>query len=192
VPLREAVCSKDDNGKYCAAELNSTSSTVGNVDLVNSGQSSQQQLLSEYLVSEQPQQIATSRRDVSNSTTALVPNITTYQATNLVFLFLQPSMDKTSLCTTCTRNIITPYINFESSCPYAPGLGSSLLLIGQPDLYNNITSTCGASFLSGAVEAAGGLSGGIMSNAAPRPISQDISVAVSAFLGAVAFAVASL
>ncbi|KAF9238644.1 hypothetical protein BU15DRAFT_75094 [Melanogaster broomeanus] len=191
VPLREAVCSKDDNGKYCAAELNSTSSPAGNVYLVDPEQSSKQELLREYLYSE-PQQIPASRRDVSNTTTALVPNITTYQATNLVFLFLDPSMNATSLCTTCTRNIITPYITFESSCPYAPGLGSSLILSGQPALYGNITSKCGANFLSGAVQAAGGLSSGILSGSAPHSISQDVSVAVSAILGAAAFAVASL
>ncbi|KAF9221742.1 hypothetical protein BS17DRAFT_757119 [Gyrodon lividus] len=194
MPLRQAVCSKDDNGKYCAAELSSSSGTVGNVDVVDPEESRKQVLLNQYLYSTpdgiSPNVVAR-RRDLSNTTAALIPNTTTYQDTNLVFLFLEPSMNNTSLCTTCTRNIMTSYITFESNCPYAPGMSSTLLLSGQTALYNNITSKCGASFLSGAVQAAGGLSSGIMSGAAPRSISQDISVAVSAILGGAAFAIAN-
>ncbi|KIJ60891.1 hypothetical protein HYDPIDRAFT_31771 [Hydnomerulius pinastri MD-312] len=193
-PLRQAVCAKDDNGKYCAAELGSSSGAAGSVDAVNPEQSRKQELLDQYLYStagEASPNMAARRRDVSNTTAALIPNTTTYQDTNLVFMFLEPSMASAQLCTTCTREILTPYINFESSCPYAPGMSSSMLISGQPDLYNNITSKCGASFLGGAVQAAGGLSSGILSGAAPRSISQDISVAVSAILGAAALAVAS-
>ncbi|KAF8841885.1 hypothetical protein BDN67DRAFT_995975 [Paxillus ammoniavirescens] len=190
-PLKLAVCSKDDNAKYCAAELGSSSGAAGNVAVVDPEQSRKQALLDNYLYSDASPIMAASRRDVSNTTAALIPNTTTYEATNLVFLFLEPSMDSNSLCTTCTRNIITAYITFESDCPYAPGMSNSLLLSGQPALYGNITSKCGVNFLSGAVQAAGGLSGGIMSGAAPRSISQDVSVAVGAILGAAALALAS-
>ncbi|KAI6118170.1 hypothetical protein F5141DRAFT_1096663 [Pisolithus sp. B1] len=74
----------------------------------------------------------------------------------LVFLFLEPSTDSTTLCTSCTRSILTSFITFESNTPYAPGLNNSAL-------YNSVQSTCGTNFLSGAVQAAGGLSGGILS-----------------------------
>lgn len=132
------------------------------------------------------------RRDLSNATTALVPNTTTYQDTNLPFMFLQPSMPSSELCTTCARNILTAYIDFESSSPYAPGLSNSLLFAGQISLYNNVTSKCGQSFLNGAVQAAGGLSSGLLSGATPRSGVQELSAAVSAILGVAAFVAASL
>ncbi|KAG2144001.1 hypothetical protein BD769DRAFT_1625676 [Suillus cothurnatus] len=174
-PLREAVCALSDNGKYCVTQLNTTSgsSASGNVDLVTSN----------------TQQVgASARRDVSNSTTALIPNTTTFQDTNLVFLFLNPKMNSTQLCTTCTRNILTSYITFESSLPYAPGLNNSLLLSGQTALYNAIVSTCQSGFLSGAVQAAGGLSSGLL-NGSPRSISADVSLLVGAILSAAGLAV---
>ncbi|KAG1740663.1 hypothetical protein EDB19DRAFT_1635250 [Suillus lakei] len=185
-PLRDAVCSKSDNGQYCVTQLNTTSgsSATGNVALVTS---SKQQALQQYLYTT-PGSGASARRDVSNTTTALIPNTTTYQDTNLVFLFLDSKMNSTQLCTTCTRNILTSYITFESSLPYAPGLNNSLLLSGQPALYNATVSTCPSGFLSGAVQAAGGLSGGL-TGGGPRSINADVSLLVSAILGAAGLAV---
>ncbi|KAG0706194.1 hypothetical protein DFH29DRAFT_825087 [Suillus ampliporus] len=188
-PLRQAVCSKDDNEKYCVTQLNTTSSSsaTGNVALVTSPK---QEALQQYLYTT-PGSAVSSRRDVSNTTTttALIPNTTTYQDTNLVFLFLEPGMNSTQLCTTCTRNTLTPYITFESSLPYAPGLNNSLLLSGQTALYNYILSACPSGFLSGAVQAAGGLSGGILGSGAPRSINADVSLLVSAMLGAAGLAI---
>jgi hypothetical protein len=157
---------------------------------VTSNTSPKQEVLQQYLYTT-PNLAGSSpsRRDTGNTTTALIPNVTTYQDTNLVFLFLEPSMTFTQLCTTCTRNILTPYITFESSLPYAPGLNNSLLLKGQSALYNYILSTCPTGFLSGAVQAAGGLSNGILASSAPRTISADVSLFVSAILGAAGLAV---
>lgn len=190
VPFRQAICSKDDGGNYCATQLSNTSST-GTVTLVDTEKSQQQTLLSNYLYSTTGSG-AVARRDVSNSTSALVPNVTTYQNTNLLFMFYTPSMTASELCTTCCRNVITPYITFESSCPYALGLSNSLLLAGQVPLYNNITSKCGSSFLSGAVQAAGGISSSLAGGAAPLAVGQELSAAFSAILGVAAFVAASL
>jgi hypothetical protein len=192
-PLRQAICSKSDNGSYCVTQLSSTSgssSAAGSEALVTPGASSNQVLLENYLYTTPDLSGSVpSRRDTSNTTTALIPNVTTYAKTNLVFLFLEPSMTETQLCTTCTRNILTPYITFESSLPYAPGLNNSLLLAGQNAIYNAILSTCPTGFLSGAVQAAGGLSSGILSGSAPRSISADMSLVVSAILGAAGLAI---
>jgi len=189
-PLRLAICSKDDTGKYCATEL-STSSSTGTVALVDPAKSQKQTLLNQYLYTTNSNGAA-ARRDVSNTTTAFAPNITTFQDTNLLFLFLDPSMSSSELCTTCTRNILTPYITFESNCPYGPGMNNSLLFAGQVAIYNSIISECGSSFLNGAVQAAGGLSSGLISGAAPLTGSQELSAAVSAILGVAAFVAASL
>lgn len=192
VPLSQAICSKDDNGDYCAANL-SNASTTGTVALVDSAQSQKQALLRQYLYSASDTTAPAARRDLSNTNiTALVPNVTTYQSTNLVFLFLDASSTSSQLCTTCTRNIMTPYITFESNCPYGPSISQSLLFAGQTNLYNNITSKCGSNFLSGAVQAAGGLSSGLLSGAAPQIDGQELSAAVSAILGVAALLAASL
>ncbi|KAG8215338.1 hypothetical protein J3R82DRAFT_8932 [Butyriboletus roseoflavus] len=191
VPLRQAVCSKDDNGNYCATEL-SNSSSVGTVAAVDTATSQKQTLLTQYLYTQPGAIGASARRDLSNTTTALVPNTTTYHDTNLMFLFLSGDMPNSELCVTCTRNILTSYITFESAMPYAPGINNSLVLSGQIALYNNVTSKCGASFLSGVVQAAGGLSSGLLSGAASRAGGLELSAAVSAILGVAAFMAASV
>jgi hypothetical protein len=95
---------------------------------------------------------------------AFTPNITAFQQNNIPFLGLQPSLSKEQLCVPCTRDIMTTYTTQLSQYPYAPGTGNSELLTSEPALYSAINSKCGNSFLSGAVEAAGGLATG----AAPR------------------------
>ncbi|GLB44526.1 hypothetical protein LshimejAT787_1701530 [Lyophyllum shimeji] len=89
------------------------------------------------------------------------PNTDSYRTYGIPFLFLQSSLPSSDLCNVCTRNVMTSYMNFEAKVPYAPGLGKSVLLAKQPELYQGIQNTCGSTFLSGAgVQAAGGLSGG--------------------------------
>ncbi|KAH7911291.1 hypothetical protein BJ138DRAFT_1113340 [Hygrophoropsis aurantiaca] len=193
-PMRQAICSKDDNGKYCVTEIPSASNSdaAGNVDIETTKDTSQKNLW--IWTGEDPEADASStvtRRDVSNTTAALIPNTTTFSATNLVFLFLEPTMSSTQLCTACTRNILTPYINFESKIPYGPGLGKSPCMSGQSALYNGVQGTCGANFLSGAVQAAGGISSGILNGAALRSMSQDVNAVVAAMLGAAALAAAA-
>jgi hypothetical protein len=66
---------------------------------------------------------------------------------------------------------MTAYMDFEAKVPYAPGLGKSILLAKQPDLYQGIQNTCGQTFLSGAgVQAAGGLSGGSLPSGAVQTV----------------------
>lgn len=86
------------------------------------------------------------------------------------------------------------YIEFETNVPYAPGLANSLLLGGQPDLYNAVQNTCGKNFFSGAVQAAGGLASGLLgsSSAAPRSISQGFMGVTTALVGIVASMIAAI
>jgi hypothetical protein len=138
-PLKNAICSKDDNGSYCVTQAKLPSGT------------------SKSLVAGSDQ-------------TVLIPDMSAYRKANLPFLFLTPSLDSADLCTACTRNVLTSYINFESNVPYAPGLSKSTVLGSQSDLYNGVQNTCGKNFLSGAVQAAGGLSGGTFSSGAVQNV----------------------
>ena len=136
-PLKQVVCSKDDNGTYCVTESTPPPTT----------------------------QHGTSQKRDTADQTAFVPNATTVASTNLFFLFLTGQEPASQLCTTCTKEVISAFIDAESNQPYAPGLGQSRLFPGQTMLYQGIENTCGQSFLSGAVQAAGGLgSNGILGN----------------------------
>ena len=75
-----------------------------------------------------------------------------------------------------------------SNYPYGPGISNSLLIGGEPALYEAINQKCGASFLGGAAQAAGGLATG----AAPRSVDGGFALVSSAIAAAAAGAVALL
>ena len=80
-------------------------------------------------------------------------------------------MNSGQLCNTCLRNVLSAYIAAEEAVPYGPGdISQSPMLGGQNDLYNAATSQCGSSFLSGSVQAAGGLGNGIVAASGAAPI----------------------
>lgn len=147
IPLRTSVCSKDDSGTYCVLAPSGGTAETPNIDLT------------QFLVNKDS---ALSRR----APTAVTPNVTTFHDNNIVFLFYNPDLDATALCTSCVRQVLTAYVTFESDIGYGPGLASSLFLDKQPALYEAVKNKCPAGFLSGAVQAAGGLSGGTLSGAA--------------------------
>jgi len=169
-PFRTAVCCKGDNGQYCAIQSTASSGASNTSSLGNSD-------IQKYLWSTAS---TLSRRDSAIT----IPNATTIEVHNIAFLLLQANLPASSLCTTCTRSIITSYINYESNVPYGLGLSQSTMFGGQTVLYNAIQSTCGASFLSGAVQAAGGISGGILSGA-PRTVGVDFRGMMVVMLGVV-------
>jgi len=161
VPLKQAVCSKDDTGAFCVGKVaakvpvSSLSTNVG-----------------------------------TGAQTILKANTDTFRTNNIAFLLLQTTTPQATLCTACARSVLTSYVSWESSAPYAPGLSSSQILGGQSDLYSNVTSTCGATFLSGAVQAAGGLSGNIISDSSDAV--HTLVGSVGAVVGALAAAVVML
>lgn len=182
IPFKEAVCSKDDSGRYCVSSLNTTSSAASTVRLAGSSSSSGDSLYSSVSLS--------SKRD---DQVAFVPNVTTYSSDNLLFLYLSPDLTSEQLCTTCTQEIMTAYMNFESSVAYAPGLANSPMLSGQTALYNGIQSICGSTFLSGSVVAAGGsISSGLLDSAASARAQVGQVVVAGSMLGALAFGAVTL
>lgn len=128
--MREAICSKDDDGSWCVA---SAAPPSGSADSV-------QQAL------------------YTKSGDNVVPNTNTFTTYNIPFLFLTPETPEADLCKTCTRNVLKAFINHESNLPYAPGLGESPLLKTQTALYTAVKSKCGENFMISEIKAAGGLS----------------------------------
>jgi hypothetical protein len=174
-PLRTSVCSKDDSGSWCVLAANTTREETS--DAVSTGSTLPLPQLLALLYTDGS---ALKRRA---PTSAIVPNITTYHDTNLPFIFFTPDLDSTKLCTACSRNVLTSYINFESNVPYAPGLANSLLLNTQSALYSAIQTKCPPGFLSGAVQAAGGLSGGILSSGAVSTVSSAYQAVLALAFG---------
>jgi len=155
-PLSQAVCTKDDSGNYCVLEVGSTSNTTGKNLLASS----------DSTVSNGLWLPLTSKNSRRGEQQVIIPNLDEFKSENLVFLGIQPSLAAEELCRPCTRNVLTEYIQFTSSLPYAPGITNSPLMGGEADLYTAVQEKCGAPFLSGSVQAAGGISGGIMNSGA--------------------------
>ncbi|THH28552.1 hypothetical protein EUX98_g5624 [Antrodiella citrinella] len=158
IPFQQAACAKDDSGDYCVGQ---TPGKIAVSSLYTNVGSGAQAVLS--------------------------PNSDTFADNNIAFLLLQASTPKAQLCTSCARTVLTSFVSWESDTPYAPGLTQSKILNGQSALYTSVTSTCGATFLSGAVQAAGGLSGGILSPSSDA--SHTLISSVGAVVGALAAAV---
>jgi len=118
--------------------------------------------------------------------------MSTFHDKNIEFLLYNSGLDASALCTACARQVLTAYMTFESNVVYGPGLGSSLLLNTQPGLYDAIKNKCPAGFLSGAVQAAGGLSAGTLSSGALATAVSEQTPLIALFLGLASFAFSSL
>lgn len=117
-----------------------------------------------------------------------MPDATVFNANNVMFLGLNSGLSASQLCVPCTREVMNAYTTQLSTTPYAPGIGQSVLLESEPGLYSAINQKCGASFLGGAVQAAGGLATG----AAPRSVDGGFALVSSAIAAAAAGAAALL
>ncbi|KAF8879005.1 hypothetical protein CPB85DRAFT_1342026 [Mucidula mucida] len=176
VPFHNALCTKNDGGNYCLVQsASSTASASAGVNNAAYAGSSAVDVstLEDYLTTT----ASISRRaDVTVTT----PNATTWANSNLVYLFLNGSGTASTLCTTCTSNIMSAYMDFEAKIPYGPGIAQSALMSGQASLYTGITSVCGEGFLNSAVQAAGGISSSSTdSSDAPRVVSRLEGVATA-------------
>jgi len=163
-PFKQAICSKDDSGSWCVNNAQTPDGTSA-------------QAMKDALYTE----------DGGN----MVPNTDTFNTYNIPFILLEPT--SSNLCTPCTRNILTSYINWGSNTPYGPPLSKSVLLSGQSALFNAVQDQCGSSFMEGEVKAAGGLSSsnilGTSSGAVPAA---EFRSFVAAFTGFATLAVAAL
>lgn len=87
--------------------------------------------------------------------TIMTPNTTTFRTTSLTYLFLQPNMSSSILCTTCTKNVMASYVAWEANNPYGTGLGASPILGAQQALWESLGETCGGNFTEAITQLAG-------------------------------------
>lgn len=180
LPLKESVCSKDDSGNSC---VNGPSTSTRDFD-EDSDKSpfGLSDILALFYIKKDNG--ALMRRDQLDIT----PNFTAIYEANILFVFFSSNLTASQLCVTCLRQILTAYINFESSVPFAYGINNSVLLSSQPALYTAVQDKCPQNFLSGAVEAAGGLSGSSSSSA----YGADYQRIITLVMGAVALVAVAL
>jgi hypothetical protein len=122
---------------------------------------------------------------------ATVPNLQAYHDSNVPFLSITGDLDNAVLCTACTRNVLSAYVQFESNIPFVPGIQNSVLLSGQAPLYTAVQSKCGENFLSGAVGAAGSLGNSLTGGAIGRA-GNDLQGPMAALMGILSLAAASM
>jgi len=168
LPLVGALCAKDDSGASCALSAPASAAAAALEPALAVSASS-----------------SVVRRD-GTTAAAFLPNATTIAANNILFLFLNGTLPKAQLCTTCTRNILSSYISFESKTTYAPGLAQSVLMLGQSAIYSGVLNTCGSDFMTNAVKAAGGLS---QSTGSSGALSLRAGGALAVFVGSVVAAI---
>jgi hypothetical protein len=133
--------------------------------------------------SSQAKRASLDRRD-----STLVTNLQKDATLGVPFLGRQSNLSAEKLCTPCTRSIMNGYLSQLGQLVYGPGISNSYFLSDQSTLYTAINSKCGASFLGGQAQAAGGLATG----AAPRPVDGTFSLVGSAISAIVMGSVALL
>lgn len=175
-PFSRAVCTKANSGNYCVLEVGSTLKTGKN--LLSSGSKETSSADDLWLP-------LTSKNSRRGEQQVIIPNLEQFKSKNLLLLGIQPSLPAEQLCQPCTRNVLNEYTQFMSSVSYAPGTANSPLLSGEIELYKAVQEKCGAPFLSDSVQAAGGISGGILGNDAA-----DLSVNTRAVAGALSAIIA--
>ena len=148
LPLQTSICSKDDSKNWCVYGPAATAR-----DFDEDASFSISEILALLYIKKDSG--ALTRRDQA----AIVPNTAAIASENLPYLFFTPNLSEAQLCVPCLRQVLTAYIKFESDIPFSYGLNNSVLLGAQSALYTAVQSKCPANFLTGAVQAAGGLSG---------------------------------
>jgi len=151
-PLKSAICSKDSStNAYCVlsigtavpSSLNGTSLNSTSL-LVTPAEVPALSDLGNHLQITIPSGSQTILRRADTS----APNATTFRNTALPYLFMLSSSSPSRLCTPCGKAILSSYVTWESNTPYALGLSNSPILGAQLDLWNSVTSKCGASFMN--------------------------------------------
>lgn len=158
VPMQKALCTTNDSGELCAVSGAPLSGSASDVAAGLYTQNGQ----------------------------TIIPNTKAFSSRNIPFLLISPDLEKEALCTSCTRNVLSAYISYESSNPYGPGLSNSQLIPSQADLFQAVQTKCGAKFMDNEVKAAGGLGTsnglGLDSGAVSSANVGILSVAVAGFL----------
>jgi hypothetical protein len=179
-PFHQAVCTKDDSNNYCVLNI----ATDSAANSVNTSTVSRRSLFTRS--DEEPLEKRQTTTGESVNDTASAVDESSLSSSNIAFLFLQTTSDKSVLCSSCAKNILASYIAFETSIPYAIGLGNSDILRGQSALYSTMKSTCGDSFTTSINQVAGTTAFAAVGGAGSLSVKVGITMTIAALAAVVA------
>ncbi|KAG8905795.1 hypothetical protein FRB99_008220 [Tulasnella sp. 403] len=181
-PFKKAACTKDTSSSpptYCVLKAPSSAASPSNMNSNNTlgvannavvtDSSSDAALVNAAIDDVQQNGVITYSAPTRRRDQAVVqygPNTQVYRENGVMYLFTLATMDKSNLCTTCTKLVLAAYAAWESTVPYALGLVNSPMLGGQGDLWKTTQQTCGQTFMN-AVSTAGRASGNAISAGMP-------------------------
>lgn len=161
-----SLCDTSDNScsNTATRALLTQMFTACNDELMGASPNSQVQLIYDILFAFTPMRAAVCSKDTNGnfcvnslgSTTPVnskrdddpIVDPSKISTSGAAFLFMLPSSSAAQLCTPCGKSILQAYVTWEAQTPYGPGLKQSPMLGGQSDLWNAVSTQCGASFLT--------------------------------------------
>lgn len=171
IPFKSAICAKDaDTQAYCLLNTSSSSSSTSNT------RRSDVTYAANHL----------ERSVHKRAQTVLMPNTDTFRNSNLMYLFISPVMNAGELCTSCTQQILSKYVAWESATPYALGLSKSPLLGAQSQLWAAMQEKCPADFTSQVTNIAGVASADQLAGGAVTTTASYFTALAAAFAAALA------
>ncbi|CCA77724.1 hypothetical protein PIIN_08972 [Serendipita indica DSM 11827] len=147
VPLKNAICSRDTDGKFCVNKMSPSTSTSASATGTASGSASSSSATTPARRYIEPYIVARGPEDNTNSTSGqltlggLGGQSDQMRNDGLPYLFMTTNTTDAELCTHCTAEVVGAYIAFENVTPYALGLTRSPILSGQAALWQRL-KTC--------------------------------------------------
>lgn len=154
-PFQDAICTKDDDGSYCALKTPSKSSSSSSssddktgavVNAVVDGTDAD--VVNDAIEDFYAKGVDSVSLRKRAQQTIYTPDTEAYRESGVMYLYTLPSLSADSLCTPCTQKVLSAYASWEATVPYAAGLSNSPMLGGQGELWTETKKKCGDSFMN--------------------------------------------
>ncbi|WFD18655.1 hypothetical protein MCAP1_000862 [Malassezia caprae] len=146
IPFRDAICSKNEQGDYCLADLAPSMANDAGSDMVQVYRRGVPDIDANDVESDAYWERVMPSIPRASKLAAKVPSLPQLQPQQ-VFFFLSGSSSKETLCTECARHVLASYIHFELSAPYALGIDSSQVLQSQQAIFEQAKRVCDDHFV---------------------------------------------
>lgn len=145
-PFRDAMCAKNNEGEYCLEGLAPFMKPSADIQALQMNTMPEtDDVYSDAYWAHVLQTIPSTNSSGSSddSDDSQSPELTSDQ----VFMFLSKDSDKDTLCSDCTKEVLSSYVGFEMATPYAIGTERSTVLKPQQEIYDAARKKCGANFV---------------------------------------------
>ncbi|WFD26378.1 hypothetical protein MNAN1_001357 [Malassezia nana] len=147
IPFRDAICSKNKEGEYCLTALApNMGSSADDDNLLQMYRRAVPDVSANDVESPAYWERVMSSIPRASTLAAKAPTLPALQPQQ-VFFFLSGSSPKETICSECAGHVLSSYISFELSAPFALGLDSAPVLQSQQAIYDHAQQVCGDSFV---------------------------------------------